>query len=224
MNITTEILLSVCYKNKLHPTRAEKIAKHLTGICPLYGINNADIMHEFLANLLHECDEFTRYEESLNYSAEALISKFGRHRISEADAWRYGRTREHPADQKRIANTIYGGKWGKENLGNVFENDGFDFRGSGPIQGTGRANITQFAMYMEKTFTLKKTPEQWAEQLRTSDEYGIHFACWIFAISKKLIDEAINDLMETIVKRINGGLLGLDDRMKYYDLCKKFIV
>lgn len=224
MNITGTTLLSICYKKKLHSTRADKIANLLMGICPAYGINNGDIMHEFLANLLHECGEFTDYEESLNYSSEALISKFGRHRISVEDAWRYGRSGSHQADQKAIANLLYGGHWGLKNLGNTDINDGFNLRGSGPIQMTGRGNFTAFAKWMEKKFAVRKTVEQWAELLRTNDEYAIHSACWIFAISKSLIDEAINDQMKTIVLRINGGLMGLDDRMRYYDLCKKYIV
>lgn len=224
MNITAATLLSICYQKHLHATRAEKIAGLLMSICPQYGIDTADIMHEFLANLLHECFEFTRYEEGLNYKAEALIKNFGRHRITEAQAWMYGRTTTQQANQKMIANTIYGGEWGKKNLGNTFPNDGFDFRGSGAIQLTGRKNITDFALWMEKKFALKKTPEQWAEALRTSDEYSMHSACWIFAIGKKLIQAAIDDQMQTIVLRINGGLNGIDERMKYYDLCKKYIV
>lgn len=222
--ITGAVLLKVCYQKKLHATRAEKIANLLMGICPLYGIDTADIMHEFLANLLHECKEFTDYEESLNYKSEALISEFGRHRISVEDAWRYGRNDKHPADQKAIGNLIYGGHWGLKNLGNTDLHDGFNLRGSGPIQMTGRGNLSAFAKWMEKKFAVKKTVEEWAESLRTNDEYAIHSACWIFAISKSLIDEAVNDQMKTIVLRINGGLMGLDDRMTYYDLCKKYIV
>lgn len=220
--LTGSILRQIC--PKLHPERAEKIAGHINVICPQYGINTADILHEFLANLVHECDEFTDYEEGLNYSVQGLIDGFKRHRISIEDANRYGRSAKHPADQKAIGNIIYGGEWGKKNLGNILPGDGFMFRGSGSIQITGRANVQAFANWMLKKFGIKKTAEEWANLLRTSDEYSLHAACWFFAIAKKLIDEAINDFMKTIVERINGGLKGLPKRMQYYELCKKLIV
>jgi len=84
--------------------------------------------------------------ENLNYSVRRLINSFGRHRISEADAKRYGRSGSRPADQKAIANIVYGGEWGLKNLGNTKPNDGWMFRGGGLAQITGRANFTKFGM------------------------------------------------------------------------------
>jgi putative chitinase len=219
--ITGPILKQIC--PKVHKDRAELLAKYLNEICPLYGINTTDIFHEFFANLVHECGEFTRYEESLNYSSEALIKMFGRHRISIEDANRYGRTATQPANQSAIANIIYGGTFGKNQLGNEQPGDGFAFRGSGPIQMTGRANFMAFALWMRRKFNIIKSLQEWAILLRSNDEYAIHSACWIFAISKKLIDEAEADNMKEIVKRINGGFIGMDDRLKYYELSKKLI-
>ena len=84
--------------------------------------------------------------ESLNYSVEALLTKFGRHRISEADARRYGRSGGRAANQQMIANLIYGGEWGRVNLGNTTYGDGWRYRGGGLAQITGRANFTTFGM------------------------------------------------------------------------------
>ena len=61
-------------------------------------------------------------------------------RITEAQAQRYGRTDNRPADQQAIANIVYGGAWGKKNLGNTEPDDGWRFRGRGLIQLTGRDN------------------------------------------------------------------------------------
>lgn len=220
--ITGPVLKQIC--PKVHKDRAEILAKHLNEICPKYGINTADIFHEFFANLAHECSEFTRYEENLNYSADALIKLFGRHRISVEDAQRYGRIPGQLANHQMIANLIYGGHFGLTQLGNEQVGDGFAFRGSGPIQLTGRKNMMGFALWMRRQFNKICIIQEWANLLRTNDEYAIHSACWIFAISKKLIDEAEADSMKEIVKRINGGLNGMDDRMKYYELCKKLII
>lgn len=221
MLITVDILKKLCPDNK--KGNLQQVADAINKVCPMYGINNADILHEFLANLLEECGEFTVFSESLNYSTDALINKFGRHRITIEQANNFGRNENHPANQIAIANTLYGGKWGLQNLGNTQPNDGWELRGSGPIQITGRANITRFAIYMRKRFNIQKTIQQWAGLLRTHIEYGIHSACWIFAVSNELIDEAINDDMRTIVKRINGGFINYPKRLHYYENCKKLI-
>ena len=200
------------------------IAAWHTEVCPLYGIDTADILHEFLANELHESSCFTRLTEGLNYQAVALTKVFSRKRISVDDCYRYGRTMKQPANQPMIANIIYGGNWGKVNLGNIKPNDGYDFRGSGPIQITGRANITGFTKYYNKLTGSNHTPEAMASLLRADIKIGTHSACWIFAIAKGLIDEAIADYMTVIVKKINGGLLGLHERIKYYNLAKQFVI
>lgn len=77
--------------------------------------------------------------ESLNYTAASLISKFsgsGRITIAQANAW--GRTSKHIANQIQIGNTIYGGAWGAKNLGNTQSGDGYNLRGRGLTQLTGR--------------------------------------------------------------------------------------
>lgn len=83
--------------------------------------------------------------ESMNYSVEGLISGFGRHRISIEDAKKYGRTTTQKANQKEIANRLYGGEWGRINLGNTQPNDGWLLRGAGIFQITGRANYQKLS-------------------------------------------------------------------------------
>lgn len=221
MLLTPEILTKIAPSIK--GKGAINISEWLNEICPQYGINTPDIFHEFIANVLHESGEFLRLSESLNYSVDSLLKTFGRHRITEQQCKEYGRTFFRKANQQAIANIIYGGTWGKTNLGNTQPNDGHNFRGSGPIQITGRGNITAFADYYNKLKQSLITPEKMAELLRSDLQMGIHSACWIFAVAKKLIDEAIDDKMTEIVKRINGGLLGLPEREKYYTLAKMYI-
>lgn len=207
----------------LSQTKANEYAGLLDSICPLYGIDTPDIFHEFIANILHECGEFTRFEEGLNYQAVALTKKFGRHRISIDDCYRYGRTAKQKANQQMIANILYGGKWGKENLGNTLPTDGWDLRGGGPIQITGRKMYTDFTVYYNKRFGTKHSVETMANLVRTNPAIQIHSACWVFAISKKLIDEAIADDLLTIRKKINGGTFGLDEVKKYNEKTKLII-
>jgi len=103
---------------------------------------------EFLATVFYESNYLQNLAESLNYTCDALLKRFGRHRISYEDAMRYGRTPTRSANQIAIANCLYGGKWGHENLGNTQPNDGWHFRGQGAIQLTGRANWTNFGKYL----------------------------------------------------------------------------
>jgi putative chitinase len=93
--------------------------------------------------------------ESLNYSVDGLLKTFGRHRISEADARRYGRSGNRPADQRAIANIVYGGEWGAKNLGNTQPGDGWRFRGGGLPQTTGRRNFAKFGIDPERSEDLR---------------------------------------------------------------------
>jgi putative chitinase len=98
-----------------------------------------------LATAYHETNKNMKPNtENLNYSVQGLLNTFGRHRISVEDAQRLGRKPgEGPLPverQKAIANIIYGGEWGRINLGNIHPNDGWTYRGRGMDHCTGRAN------------------------------------------------------------------------------------
>lgn len=90
--------------------------------------------------------KFVASVESLNYSVDGLMKTFGRHRISAAQCKALGRSGSRPADQVAIANAIYGGSWGKENLGNTEDGDGWKYRGRGLVQITGRANYGKYGL------------------------------------------------------------------------------
>jgi putative chitinase len=100
-----------------------------------------------LATAWHETGPASRMVpnvENLNYSVSGLLNTFGRHRISRADAEKLGRRPGEPAlpiaRQRAIANIIYGGAWGRDNLGNTEPDDGWQFRGRGLAHITGRTN------------------------------------------------------------------------------------
>lgn len=191
----------------------------LNKVLPLYNMDTSDILEDFIPNLLVECAEFTKFSENLNYSSDALVKLFGRHRISVDDANKYGRTNTHSANQQMLANTLYGGEWGRVNLGNTSINDGWVFRGAGPIQGTGRGIITKFTAFYNAKNGTAFSAEQMVGMVRDNInlEMGIHFACWFFSIAKGLISLSIKDNFKELVLRINGGYNGMDFRTKYYD-------
>ena len=114
-----------------------------------YSVTDLMEYRHLLAQCYVESDGFTRLEENLNYSAEGLLATFGTSRISSKDAWRVGRVDKwgQKADRRAIANIVYGGTWGRLNLGNIKPNDGWDFRGQGRKQITGRDNTTRYSMW-----------------------------------------------------------------------------
>lgn len=128
---------------------AEGWAPHIGAACRAHGIDTPKRLALFLAQCSHETGGFKTLVESLNYSVQGLRATFGEHRISGGDCARLGRRpgerRVPEARQREIANLIYGGEWGRKNLGNTQPNDGYFFRGKGLIQLTGRANHTKFA-------------------------------------------------------------------------------
>jgi putative chitinase len=108
------------------------------------GINTPLRLAHFFAQCKVESDLKPKIE-SMNYSVEGLIKGFGRHRISLEDARKFGRTTTQRANQKEIANRLYGGQWGRINLGNTQVNDGWNLRGAGILQITGRINFQKLS-------------------------------------------------------------------------------
>lgn len=125
-------------------TKAEKIYNKYKTLFNKNGVNTPERLGSFFGQAEVESDIEPKLE-GLNYSVEGLLKGFGRHRISETDAKKFGRTDTQKANQKEIANRIYGGVWGKENLGNTKPTDGWDFRGSGIFQITGRSNFERLS-------------------------------------------------------------------------------
>lgn len=165
----------------------------------------------FMANCHHESDGFTKFVENLNYKVSALISLFSRKRISEQQCRAYGRTDTQKANQEAIANTIYGGEWGRINLGNLVYGDGWKYRGAGAIQLTGKSN-------QEKYFKSINEPCL-PEKLQTL-EYALDSACWFWKI--KNIDSIVK--FEDKCKAVNGGVIGLEERKALYEKYKKELI
>lgn len=177
------------------------------------GINSPLRLAHFFAQISHESQGFTKLRENLNYSVEGLLKTFGRHRISEAQAKQYGRTKTRSADQEALANILYGGKWGEENLGNKVFGDGFKFIGRGFKQLTGYYNYLLLSKDVRIDYV--NHPE-WLE--READ--AMVSACWFWKKNRcgELADA--NDIVK-LTKRINGGSLGLSQREKLF---KEYLV
>lgn len=172
----------------------------------LSGITTPLLQAHFLAQIAVESATFTRTRESLNYSIEGLLDVFGRHRISSADALRLGRIPGRPADQAAIANCVYGGDWGRKNLGNTEPGDGARFIGRGLKQLTGRANYVRCDQALGLKAKLLSAPE-----LLERPDLAAESAVW-FWTDNKLNAVAATDNLEAVTRVVNGGSNGLGDR------------
>jgi putative chitinase len=162
-----------------------------------HGFSGVVLAH-WLGQMYVESAGFSIMSESLNYSFEGLLKTFGRHRISEADARKFGRTATQPANQEVLANILYGGVWGAANLGNTQPGDGWRFRGSGFKQITGRANTIASGFSPEE---LRSDP---AKSAKAAAEFFIRAGC---------VTAAQKDSVEAVTRKVNGGVNGLDDRI-----------
>src|SRR5690606_30523055 len=158
-----------------------------------FGITSTDDQAMFIAQVGHESGGFTRVVENLNYSVEGLKATFGKY-FPGNTAEQYGRTATQPANQKAIANIVYAHR-----MGNVAENDGWNYRGRGLIQITGHDNYRDCGAGLSADLLL-------VPQLLEKDEYAARSAAWFFAAKGCL--KHSGDI-KAVTKIINGGTNGL---------------
>lgn len=179
----------------------------LEGAAAAHGFSGLVLAH-WLGQMFVESAGFTTREENLNYSVDGLLKMFGRHRISEADARKFGRASGRPAHQNAIANIIYGGEWGRKNLGNTEPGDGWRFRGGGEKQITGRANYRE-AGHEHDPDTLRTDP---VASARAAANFFVKHGC---------IAPALRDDVKAVTLKVNGGTNGLDARIAATAAAKK---
>jgi len=178
-----------------------------------YGITAPLDQAMFIAQMGHESSGFTRLVENLNYAAENLVLTFGRHRITPQQAAALGRTATQPANQKAIANLVYGGEWGKKNLGNQVAGDGWKYRGRGLKQITGLSNYRSCGQVLK--LDLVTQPE-----LLEEDENAARSAAWFYASRGCLLHSGD---VERVTLLINGGRNGLDKRRVLFNMAKSVL-
>jgi len=167
-----------------------------------FGINTPLRVAHFLAQCGHESGGFRLTKENLNYSAKGLMGIFKKYFPTEALAKAYER---QPA---KIANKVYSNRMGN---GTEASGEGAKFCGRGYIQLTGKENYTAFGKSIG--VDVCANPELVASQ------YALASAAWFFSKNglHKIADEGASDAVVTkITKRVNGGTIGLPDRIKHF--------
>lgn len=188
---------------------AEKFLPFIQGTCKAYEITTPKRLAGFLSQIGHESGGMQVLEENLNYSVPALLGMFGRHRISEAEARMYGRAPGQPANQRAIANCIYGRKWGKDNLGNVQPDDGWRYRGRGLKQLTGLFNYRACGDALMEDFV------NWPDRLLMPVNAALS-AGWFWSKNNLNAVAERGDVVQ-MTRIINGGENGLKERTALFN-------
>lgn len=155
----------------------------------------------FLAQCGHESGGFKAVSENVNYSADGLKKIFGKYfpgNLNES----YARQPE------KIASRVYADRMGN---GNEASKEGFKFRGRGYIQLTGKSNYTNFTKFIGEDCIAN--PDLVATKYPLASAAFFFDSNKLWAICDKGADEAT---VTAVTKRVNGGTIGLSDRLKHF--------
>lgn len=166
-----------------------------------FNITNPLRLAHFLAQCGHESGGFKAVNENLNYSADGLKKIFPKYfpgNLNES----YARNPE------KIASRVYASRMGN---GDEASKEGFKFRGRGYIQLTGKNNYTNFAKFIGEDTV--------ANPDLVATKYPLASAAFFFDSNKlwTICDKGSSDAVVTeVTKRVNGGTIGLNDRIKHF--------
>jgi putative chitinase len=174
-----------------------------------FDISNPFRLAHFLAQTAHESGNFKHVRENLNYSAEGLLRTFPKY-FSKETAPIYARKPE------MIANIVYESRMGN---GNRNTGDGWRYRGRGYLQLTGKSNYKAFGDYIG--VDLIKEPDL------VATKYPLTSAAWFFEKNKlwEICDQGLHqDIVKQVTRRVNGGTIGLQDRISKTSVISNFLI
>lgn len=165
-----------------------------------FGMTTPKEQASFIGQASHESGHFRLLEENLNYRAETLMKLWPKRFPTMDEANKYAKQPE------KIANHIYSNRMGNRDEAS---GDGFRFRGRGLFQLTGHDNYWHAGQALGQDFVMKP-------DLVATPMFAALSAGWFWQTHgcKSLVDNP-----ELLCKRINGGLIGLDDRIKQTANC-----
>jgi putative chitinase len=161
-----------------------------------FGILTPRQQAAFIGQCGHECGNFRVLEENLNYRAETLVKLWPK----RFPTLEFAKTFER--NPKKIANFVYANRMGNRDEAS---GDGFRFRGRGCIQLTGSANYFHAGKALGIDFIMEP-------DLVATPQYAALTAGYFWSTQKlNAVAESGNNL--ALTKKINGGTIGLNDRI-----------
>lgn len=168
-----------------------------------FGITTPLRLAHFLSQASHESGGFRAFSENLNYNAKGLCGIFRKYFPSVTIALQYERKPE------KIANKVYASRMGN---GNEASGDGWKYRGRGALQTTGKSNYQDFANFMQMS-DIMTNPDL------VSSKYALASAAFFFKKNNlwSICDQGASDeVVKKLTKRINGGQIGILERLKEF--------
>ena len=188
--------------DKLKGHVPDKVIEQIPEVMQKFGVNTPLRLAHFLAQCGHESGGFRLTQENLNYSAKGLMGIFKKYFPTEALANAYARKPE------KIANRVYGGRMGN---GAEASGEGYKFRGRGYIQLTGKQNYTAFDASVPESIV--DNPDL------VATKYPLASAAWFWSKNglNTIADQGSStEVVTKATKRVNGGTIGLADRIKHF--------
>lgn len=163
-----------------------------------FGISTPRQQAAFIGQCGHECGNFKVLEENLNYRAATLMKLWPRRFPTQEIANAYEK------NPRRIANMVYASRMGNRDESS---GDGYRFRGRGCIQLTGHANYFHAGKALGVDFVMEP-------DLVATPKYAAMTAGWFWSTHNcNALAEAADWV--ALTKKINGGTIGLADRIKH---------
>ena len=213
--LTNEQLSQILTGNTFIDQWVEALNKHL----PNYNINTVERVADFIGQCAHESNNFKTLNENLNYGAQGLANTWSK-RFAELDAdgnpikpiVPSALAKSIERNPEIIANHVYANRLGN---GDTDSGDGWRYHGRGLIQLTGKDNYAAFGA------TVNMSAEEVVDYAQTFDG-AVQTACWFWTTHNLNQYSDVSDI-ETTTKRINGGTLGLDDRIAKCNLAQQVL-
>ncbi|WP_294288540.1 glycoside hydrolase family 19 protein [uncultured Chryseobacterium sp.] len=192
---------------------AGRIPANLAETMEKYGVITLEDSKRFLANCLNETGGFTRFAENGNYTTprrlqEVFPSAFGRPGMTGKN-----NPAEYLRNEKKLFNLVYDDRKFKKGLGNLFDGDGWNFKGRGAIQVTGRNNYT---MLSKRTGIDFVGNPQWLE----SDQYKFVSALDFWKTHKLSEKPSLLATRQVIAGNYSLNPFGYEEVKKWYNKLK----
>jgi putative chitinase len=166
-------------------------------VFPKYGINSNLLIAHFMAQISLECGAGTEVVENLNYSAPRMCQVWPSRFPSINSAIPYAH------NPRLLANKVYNGRMGNA----LNSNDGWNYRGRGATQTTGREGYGLLAKQMNEDLIgnpdLVNNPARFLE-CGVADFILCGCLPW-----------AQQDNIAQVTRHLNGGYVGLSDRITW---------
>lgn len=195
---------------KLNGKLPQAVLNELPSVIEKFNINNPHRLAHFLSQCSHESGGFKLVKENMNYSADGLLKIFGKY-FRKADGKTPDRelANKYARQPQKIGSRVYANRMGN---GDEASGEGFKYHGRGYIQLTGKNNYKEFSDFIGEDCV--------ANPDLVATKYPLTSAAFFFHKNKlwDICDKGhSHDVVVAVTKRVNGGTIGLDDRIKHFN-------